>query len=166
MHNKVVFKIARAFEEAGFPVLRFNFRGTGRSEGEHDNGRGEKDDLRAAMAVLAEKYPGAQLSLAGYSFGAAVLLQSGACQDLSGGIVAAGIPVSKVDFQDIARCAKPKLFIQGTQDPFGSVEELEGAFATLSEPKRLKIIGGADHFFEDHLAELTQSAKDFIAEYL
>src|SRR5712692_3870632 len=57
MHNKVVFRIARAFAYAGFAVLRFNFRGTGRSQGAHDNGRGEQDDLRAAVKFIEEKFP-------------------------------------------------------------------------------------------------------------
>src|SRR5918912_3777577 len=80
MHNKVVFRIARAFQEAGFAVLRFNFRGTGRSEGTHDEGRGEQDDLRAAMAFIEQRYAGAEVWLAGFSFGAAVMLRA-ACGD-------------------------------------------------------------------------------------
>src|SRR5213083_2713034 len=67
MHNKVVFRIARPFQDAGFAVLRFNFRGAGRSEGEHDNGLGEQDDLRAAIRFVLERYPDAELWLAGFS---------------------------------------------------------------------------------------------------
>src|SRR5207237_3114944 len=73
MHNKVVFRIARAFQDAGFAVLRFNFRGTGRSQGTHDNGRGEQDDLRAAIEFIAQKYPDAEVWLAGFSFGSMVM---------------------------------------------------------------------------------------------
>src|SRR5688572_2637515 len=69
MHNKVVFRIAKAFEQTGFAALRFNFRGAGRSEGQHDEGRGEQDDLRAAISFIEQKYPGAELWLAGFSFG-------------------------------------------------------------------------------------------------
>src|SRR3982751_4153035 len=82
MHNKVVYRIAKAFERAGFAVLRFNFRGTGLSLGKHDQGRGEQDDLRAAMRFVEEKYPGAEIWLAGFSFGAAVMLRV-ACGDES-----------------------------------------------------------------------------------
>jgi len=163
MHNKVVFRIARPFQEAGFAVLRFNFRGTGRSEGEHDHGRGEQDDLRAAMKFIEEKFPRAELWLAGFSFGSAVMLRTAACDERVRAIVAAGVPVSKYDFTETARCKKPKLFIQGSLDEFGSVEDLERLFAALDEPKKLEIIEGADHFFEGHLTELAQALSDFIA---
>jgi alpha/beta superfamily hydrolase len=163
MHNKVVYRIARAFQDAGFAVLRFNFRGTGRSQGEHDDGRGERDDLRAAMKFIEEKFPRAELWLAGFSFGSAVMLRAAACDERARAIVAAGVPASKYDFTEIARCNKPKQFIQGSLDQFGSVEDLERLFATLDEPKQLKIIEGADHFFKGHLTEVAQAVSEFIA---
>jgi len=163
MHNKVVFRIARAFQDAGFAVLRFNFRGTGRSEGEHDNGLGEQDDLRVAIAFIEERYPGVELWLAGFSFGSAMMLRAAACDDRARALVAAGVPVSNYDFTGIAQCHKPKLFVQGSLDQFGSPEDLEGLFALLDEPKQLKIIQGADHFFEGHLPELAAAVSAFIA---
>jgi len=166
MHNKVVYRIARAFQDAGFAVLRFNFRGAGRSEGEHDEGRGEKDDLRAAIKFIEEKYPGAEIWLAGFSFGAAVLLRAAACDDRVRAIVAVGVPISKYDFSEIARCRKPKLFVQGSLDQFGSVGDLERFFAALEEPKKLKIIEGADHFFEGRLTELAEAVSGFIRSAL
>src|SRR5882724_5388692 len=81
MHNKVVYRIARAFADAGFAVLRFNFRGTGRSLGEHDDGHGEQEDLRTAIKFIEEKYPKAELWLAGFSFGSMVMLRAAACDD-------------------------------------------------------------------------------------
>jgi hypothetical protein len=162
MHNKVVYRIARAFEDAGFVVLRFNFRGTGRSQGKHDDGRGEQDDLSAAMKFMEESYPGAELWLAGFSFGAAVMLRTAACEERVRAIVAAGLPVSKYDFSEIARCRKPKLFVQGSLDDYGPQDDLEKVFAGLAEPKQLKIIEGADHFFEGHLTELIQVVSNFI----
>jgi uncharacterized protein len=162
MHNKVVFRIARAFQEAGFAVLRFNFRGTGRSQGEHDHGDGEQDDLRAALSFVEEKYPDAEFWIAGFSFGSAVILRSAACDERVRAIVAAGVPVSKYDFSGIARCNKPKLFVQGSLDEFGSAADLERLFAALDKPKQLKIIEGADHFFEGHLAELAHAVSRFI----
>ncbi|MEK6407946.1 MAG: alpha/beta fold hydrolase [Acidobacteriota bacterium] len=162
MHNKVVFRIARAFEDAGFAVLRFNFRGTGRSQGEHDSGRGEQDDLWAAIEFIEEKYPDAEIWLAGFSFGSAVMLRAAACDDRVRAFVAAGVPVSKYDFTEIGRCNKPKLFVQGSLDEVGSVEDLAKLLAALDEPKQLKIIEGADHFFEGHLAELSQAVSSFI----
>lgn len=163
MHNKVVFRIARAFEDAGFAVLRFNFRGTGRSQGEHDSGRGEQDDLRAAIKFVEEKYPNAEIWLAGFSFGSAVMLRAVSRDDRVRAFVAVGVPVSKYDFTEIGRCNKPKLFVQGSLDEFGSVEDLARLFDALDEPKQLKIIDCADHFFEGHLAELSQAISNFIA---
>ena len=163
MHNKVVFRIARAFQDAGFAVLRFNFRGAGRSEGQHDNGLGEQDDLRAAIAFIEERYSGVEVWLAGFSFGSSVMLRAAACDDRVRALIAAGVPVSQYDFTAIAQCHKPKLFVQGSLDQFGSPEDLERLFAVLDEPKQLKIIQGADHFFEGHLPELAAAVSAFIA---
>lgn len=163
MHNKVVYRIARAFQDASFAVLRFNFRGTGRSEGEHDSGRGEQDDLRSVLDFVESKYPAAEIWVAGFSFGAAMLLRAVACDDRVRAIIAAGVPLSKYDFSDIARCSKPKLFVQGSRDEYGSIAELERLFALLDEPKELRVIEGADHFFEGKLPELAIAVSDFIS---
>jgi alpha/beta superfamily hydrolase len=153
MHNKVVFRIARAFQESGFSVLRFNFRGVGRSQGEHDDGLGEQDDLRAAIKFIEERYPDAEIWLAGFSFGSAVMLRAVSCDDRVRAFVAAGVPVSKYDFSKIARCGKPKLFVQGSLDQFGSAGDLKRLFASL----------GADHFFEGRLNELADTITSFIS---
>ena len=165
MHNKVVFRIAKAFEQSGFAALRFNFRGTGRSEGLHDQGRGEQDDLRAAISFIEQKYPGLEIWLAGFSFGSAVMLRVACEQERVRALVAAGVPVSKYDFEHIVECPKPKLFVQGELDEFGPAADIESLFARLTEPKRLKIITGADHFFEGRLEELSQSVTEFIKEF-
>lgn len=162
MHNKVVFRIARAFSDAGFAVLRFNFRGTGRSEGEHDSGRGEQDDLRSAIEFIERKYPDGEIWLAGFSFGSAVMLRAASCDDRVRAIIAVGVPVSKQNFSDLARCNKPKLLIQGSNDQYGSVDQLETFFGSLDEPKQMKIIDDADHFFEGHLQELAETVTKFI----
>jgi uncharacterized protein len=165
MHNKVVFRIARSFQEAGFSVLRFNFRGTGLSDGEHDNGVGEQDDLRAALNFVAKKYPDAAVWVAGFSFGAAVLLRAITCDERVRAIIGAGVPFPKYDFTTAPQCKKPKLFVQGELDEFGPPEELERLVDTFDEPKELKIIPDADHFFDGHLTELQQAVSSFIARY-
>lgn len=164
MHNKVVFRIARAFQDAGFTVLRFNFRGTGRSEGIHDEGRGERGDLRAAIEFIEKRYPEAELWLAGFSFGSMVMLREACSDHRIRALVGAGVPVSKYDFSHLAHCKQPKLFVQGALDEFGSPAELTHFVETLDEPKTFKIIEGADHFFEGHLVELAQVVADFIAK--
>ncbi len=166
MHNKVVYRIARAFQDAGFAVLRFNFRGAGRSAGRHDEGRGEQDDLRAAINFMNGARGYEEIWLAGFSFGSAVMLRA-ACGDPSiRALVAAGAPVSKYDFSHVITCPKPKLFVQGALDEFGSREDLEKFVARLAEPKSLKIIEGADHFFEGHLPELAHAVSEFITSAL
>jgi alpha/beta superfamily hydrolase len=163
MHNKVVYRIAKAFQNASFAVLRFNFRGTGHSQGEHDAGRGEQDDLRAAIKFMEGKYTNAEMWVAGFSFGAAVVLRA-ACGDPSiRAIVAAGAAVSKTDLRDVINCDKPKLFVQGELDEFGSPADIKRFVAKLSEPKTLKVIEGADHFFEGRLPELEKAVSEFIS---
>ncbi|MEK6302837.1 MAG: alpha/beta fold hydrolase [Acidobacteriota bacterium] len=163
MHNKVVFRIARAFQDAGFAVLRFNFRGTGRSEGTHDDGRGEQDDLRAAIQFIEDKYPAAELWLAGFSFGAAVTLRAGCGYERVRALVVVAAPVSKYDFSEVGACNKPKLFVQGELDEFGSAEDLKRLAETLGGTSHVQIIGDADHFFEGHLPALFESVSQFIA---
>ncbi|MFL6274435.1 MAG: alpha/beta hydrolase [Blastocatellia bacterium] len=164
MHNKVVFRISRAFQEAGFAVLRFNFRGTGRSQGTHDEGRGEQDDLRAAITFIEQKYADAEVWLAGFSFGAAVMLRVACGDSRIAALIAAGAPVSKYDFSELIHCDRPKLFVQGALDEFGSPDELARFVTRLDEPKTLKVIEDADHFFAGHLDELAQTVADFIAK--
>jgi uncharacterized protein len=165
MHNKVAFRIARSFQDAGFAVLRFNFRGVGGSEGVHDNGLGEQDDLRAAIEFVDAKYHESEVWIAGFSFGAAVMLRAVSCDDRVRALIAAGVPVGQYDLSGVAQCQKPKLFVQGSLDQFGASKDLERLFATLDEPKELKIIEGADHFFEGHLTELQHAIANFVAAY-
>jgi uncharacterized protein len=162
MHNKVVYRIAKAFYDAGFASLRFNFRGTGKSEGTHDNGRGEQDDLRAAMQFIEQKYPTAQLWLAGFSFGAMATLRVGCADTRAQALVLAGLPVSKYPFAEVSACDKPKLFVQGAMDEFGSVGDLEKLLSPLKSEHHLRIIESADHFFEGKLDNLYNAVSEFI----
>jgi len=154
MHNKVVYQAAKALHHSHIPVLRFNFRGAGLSEGEHDRGRGEQDDVRAALAYLAEHFPGKPILLAGFSFGAWVGLRVG-CQDPRvGQLIGLGIPVNNSDLSYLRACRKPKLIIQGGNDQYGSRANVEALFATLPGPKRIVIVDGVDHFFAGKLDDV------------
>ena len=154
MHNKVVFRLAAALVEHGIPALRFNFRGVGRSTGAWDEGRGEADDVRAALDALAGRYPGVPLLVAGFSFGAWVGFPVGCADARVTHLIGAGAPVSLLHADDLAGCAKPKLIVQGEQDQYGPRDALETWFARLPEPKRLTIVPGADHFFTQQQSEL------------
>lgn len=154
LHNKVVHHTALALQEMGLPVLRFNFRGAGASHGSHDYGRGEADDVRAALAYLEEKLPRVGIVLAGFSFGAWVGLRVG-CEDKRVKVVVGvGLPANNSDFSYLASCGKPKLFLQGTRDQYGSRVALEAVFAHTAAPKKLVWLESADHFFTGHLKEL------------
>src|SRR6266576_1173741 len=107
MHNKVVFRAAAALNDAGLVALRINFRGVGQSTGEHDEGRGERDDARAGLAYLADNYPGREITLCGFSFGARVGLEVGMTDERVIRLISVGTPVDKYDFSLLTQCRKP-----------------------------------------------------------
>lgn len=157
LHNKVVFQTAKALNHRGIPVLRFNFRSAGLSEGEHDKGRGELDDVRAAIEYLASEFPERPILVAGFSFGAWVGLRVG-CEDARvEKLIGLGIPVTSLDMSYLRECGRPKLLIQGGDDQFGPRASVEEFFASLSEPKQLVIVPHADHFFSGHLTEVKKA---------
>jgi alpha/beta superfamily hydrolase len=162
MHNKVVYQTAKVLHDRDAPVLRFNFRGAGLSEGEHDKGRGEQDDVRAALDYLAAEFPGKPILLAGFSFGSWVGLRVGCADDRVDKLIGLGLPVDNIDMRDLRACAKPKLVIQGGNDQFGSRANIEALFATLPEPKRLAIVDGADHFFTGRLDQVSASINAWL----
>lgn len=175
LHNKVVFHTMKALNNFGFPVLRFNFRGTGLSEGEHDQGRGEVDDVRAALDWLDSEFH-LPLIFAGFSFGAAVGLRAACPDERVKAAISLGTPVAPTSsknqlprtysFDFLRTCAKPKLFVSGSRDQFGPRKRLEDLVASASDPKRLVLIEDADHFFAGRLHELRQTIEAWIKETL
>jgi len=164
MHNKVAYQAAKALHRKGIPVLRFNFRGAGLSEGEHDRGRGEQQDVRTALDYLANEFPGRSILLAGFSFGSWVGLRVG-CEDARiTALIGLGLPVRKSNLSYLASCGKPKLVIQGENDEFGSRQDIEAFFATLPEPKRLVVIEGVDHFFTGKLDQVGAAIGAWVEE--
>ena len=165
MHNKVVYQAAKALHEAGMPVLRFNFRGTGLSEGEHENGLGERDDVRTAIDYLAHEFPGATLLVAGFSFGAWVGLRVGCEDPRVTRLIGIGIPVAQKDMRFMRNCEQPKLFISGSQDEYGPLEKVEEVFAIMQDPKRLRIVAGVDHFFTGKLPKVGEEITTWLKEF-
>lgn len=161
MHNKVVFRAASALNDAGLLSLRINFRGVGQSTGEHDEGRGERDDVRVGLDYLIETYPDQEITLCGFSFGARVGLEVGIGDDRVRRLISIGTPVDKYDFSFLAECRKPILFVQGDRDEFGDVERLRDLVAVIKGPLELKIIKGAGHFFDDQLDELKAAITEW-----
>lgn len=147
MHNKVVYRLARGLRRSGSVVLRFNFRGVGRSEGTHAHGAGEVEDARAALSWLMARYPALPITLAGFSFGSRIVLQLGCEAGVPRRIVALGFPARLGGAGYLERCPSPKYFIQSTHDEFGTRDQLLPLFERFAEPKRLIWVPAEDHFF-------------------
>ena len=163
MHNKVVFRTAEAFQQAGFATLRFNFRGVGASPGRHDDGHGEQDDAKAALDWLVARYPDAPLALAGFSFGGSVALRVGAVDPRVRLLWAVAPGVGRREFPELARCDRPKGVVQGTADELCPLADLERAFPSWADPKAKYLIDGADHFFHGRLPEMQAALHAFLA---
>jgi alpha/beta superfamily hydrolase len=153
MHNKVVYRMARGLRSAGAVVLRFNYRGVGRSEGDYGNMEGEIEDARAALMWLRARYSSLPFALAGFSFGARVITRLGCTLDGARWLLAAGFPTHHGPVEYLHQCAVPKIFIQSTQDQYGPRPELETQFASFADPKRLIWVEATDHFFAGGLDE-------------
>ena len=156
MHNKVVYRVARALRGSGHAVLRFNFRGVSKSEGRHDEGAGEIDDARAALDWLRSRYPGLPYTLAGFSFGGRVALHLACGLADVERVIALGFPAKRDPVGVLAQCTIPKIFIQSTHDEFGPPPEMEAFFLLVAKPKRLIWVAAEDHFFAGGLDELEQ----------
>ena len=168
LHNKVVFHTMKALNSFGFPVLRFNFRGTGLSQGEHDNGVGEVDDVRAALDWLGREFE-RPLIFAGFSFGAAVGLRVACSDQRVKAEVGLGVPLVPADervydLTFLQNCTKPKLFVSGARDQFGPRRELQRLIEAVPEPKKLVLIEGADHFFAGRLKELRETIELWVRD--
>jgi len=168
LHNKVVFHAMKALNSFGFPVLRVNFRGAGLSQGAHDNGIGEQDDVRTALDWLDGEFR-LPLLVAGFSFGAAVGLPVACGDPRVSALVGLGVPLTPedgrgYDLSSLTKCTKPKLFVSGTRDQFGPRASLHAFVESLPPPKKLVLIEAADHFFEGRLRELREAIEAWVKE--
>jgi alpha/beta superfamily hydrolase len=177
MHNKVVYHAMKAFQSFGLPVLRFNFRGTGLSEGEHDHGRGERDDVHAALDWLEREFE-LPILFAGFSFGANVGLRVCCGDPRVDGLVGLGLPLHAegrdYTYEFLRSCthlpgeraekslAQPKLFVCGTRDPYGPAAQVEAAVAMAPDPKQMVWVQNADHFFAGRLDEVRTAMTSWL----
>jgi alpha/beta superfamily hydrolase len=160
LHNKVVFRAAKALTESGYDTLRFNFRGVGASAGQHDRGVGEADDFRAALDE-AERRGGLPIVAGGFSFGSAVALRAIAGDPRVAAYLGIGLPVATEPGRAWIPPAVPALFVVGEKDRFGPPDALR---RVLGAAARIVVIEGADHFFEGRLDELERVLMDFLAK--
>ena len=171
LHTKVVYQGAKALARIGCAVLRFNFRGVGRSTGSFSGGPGEIDDFRAALDYMTGRYPDARLWAAGFSFGAWVALESGAQDDRVSALIGIAPPVAtsisgqKYTFEHTLRSTKSKFFVQGEADEVCPLEAMWAFYAKVPEPRELVVIDAADHLFEGKTQEVGEALEDLLADF-
>jgi uncharacterized protein len=168
MHTKAVYQGAKGLTRIGCAVLRFNFRGVGRSGGTFDQGEGEKEDFTAALNYMAQRYPGTRLWAAGFSFGAWVALEVGAADERVDALIGIAPPVATsvsgmdYSFPNTLASTKPKFFVQGEADEVCPVQGMWAFYSKLEEPKELVLIDAADHLFDGKTAEVGEALEDLL----
>jgi alpha/beta superfamily hydrolase len=167
MNNKVVFALYQTFVRRGFAVLRFNFRGVGRSQGTYDNGQGELSDAASALDWIQSLHPNAQQCwIAGFSFGAWIAMQLLMRRPELSGFVSVSPPASLFDFNFLAPCPSSGLIVHGAADDLVPEAEVAKLAHRLGNQRDIKVeyrkIAGASHFYENHLEDLS----DIVDKYL
>jgi len=165
MHTKVVYQAAKAMSRIGCAVLRFNFRGAGASDGTFTDGPGETEDFKAALEFMHDAYPSAPMWAAGMSFGAWIALTVGAADSRVSTLVGIAPPVTRYDFDAVARSTKPKFFIQAERDEICALKDMREFYARASEPKELVVIDGADHLFDGKVGEVADAIEDLLGDW-
>lgn len=168
MDNNVVHGLAEALASEGVAVLRFNFRGVGGSSGTHGGGDPEQEDVKAALAALANEdgVDPDRLAVCGYSFGAWVGLRAGYGDPRARALAAVAPPLAAYSLDFPADCQKPKLAVAGGEDPFCTPSAFEAWFENLPDPKRRVVLEGADHFFWGREREVGKAVAGFVREWL
>lgn len=162
MHTKAVYRAAQAMVEAGLAVVRFNFRGVGRSTGSYEGGIGEVNDVRAALDYVAGRFPGQALVAGGFSFGSMVALTAGSADARVAAMVGVGLAFTLHDYGYLADAGGPVLIVQGEHDEFGSGARAVEFAGTLGNGVEAVVIAGADHYFHGHFDELRRTVRGFL----
>ena len=165
MHTKVVFQSAKALARIGCVVLRFNFRGVGRSAGEWDRGPGERDDYRAALDYMSSAHPGLDLWSAGFSFGSHIAMSCGAEDDRVCALIGIAPPVDRYDYAGVIHSPKPKFIIHGEMDELIPLKSVRGFYAQLADPKELIEIDRANHLFDGQASEVGDALEGLLGDF-
>jgi hypothetical protein len=166
MHTKAVHAIARALVEAGLPVLRFNFRGVGRSAARYTGGPGEREDAEAALAWLCARHPDEPLLVGGFSFGAWIAHAVGSVTPGVAGLLAIAPPLVLYDFGLLAPRGAPILCLAGTRDPFCPEPALAAFAAQAPARVTVTVLEGGEHLLTSHLPQLEEAVARFAAACL
>lgn len=163
MTNKVVYTLAKAFNDVGVPAVRFNYRGVGASAGAYDEGNGETQDTLAVLDWAAQQWPRAQLCLGGFSFGGAIAIRASVARDVARLVtVAPAIRRISVDSSALPEC--PWLIVQGDRDELVDAADIQRWAEALPAPPRLTVLTGVEHFFHGRLHDLRQVVVSWLQE--
>jgi len=164
MYNPVVETIAEVFQQQGYTTLRFNFRGVEGSQGRYDEGRGEQEDVRQAVACLQQRGFG-PIELSGYSFGTWVnaLCAAGNLSEVNMTMVSP--PTAFMDFRMVQRLPGLTLAITGSRDDIAPPDMLRRMLPLWNPGARLEVLPGADHFFIDHLETLAAALQHALVHH-
>jgi hypothetical protein len=167
MHTKGVYQGAKGLTRIGCAVLRFNFRGVGRSAGTFDEGVGERADFTAALDFMAAKFPGVPLWAAGFSFGSWIALETGAADPRVSLLIGIAPPWTREGYTwpNTLETEKPKFFVQGESDEICAIQDMWAYYAKLKEPKELVVIDGANHLFDRQASEVGEALEELLGDY-
>lgn len=166
MHTKALFHAAKALARIDVPVLRFNFRGVGRSAGAFADGLGEQADFRAALAFMRKRYPDVKrIWCGGMSFGSWIATTVGAADPGATALIGIACPVNKYDFSSVLAAGKPTFMVHGERDELTSQKDIRKFYARLPEPKELVVIDGADHLFDGKASEVGEAIEDLLQDF-
>ncbi len=164
MHTKAVYQAAKALARIGCAVLRFNFRGVGGSAGAFDNGRGEREDVRAAFDFMQERYAGHALWAGGMSFGSWIALDAAARDPRISALIGIAMPVTRYDFDAVRDSATSKFLVHGERDEICALKDVRTFYARAADPKELIVIDGADHVFDGKTSEVGDALEDLLGD--
>jgi uncharacterized protein len=171
MHTKAVYQGAKGLGRLGCAVLRFNFRGVGRSAGEFGQGEGEKADFSAALDYMAARHADAPLWAAGFSFGSWIALEVGAADPRVSALIGIAPPVATsvsgqvYTFEQTLASTKPKFFVQGEADEVCPITDMWSFYGKLQEPKELVVIDMANHLFDGHATEVGEALEELLGDF-
>ena len=164
MHNPVVEMIQRAYRQNNFATLRFNFRGVGDSQGNFDNGIGEQNDVRAAIAAVEER-GFSDVALAGYSFGAWINARLIAKNPIAiASMLMVSPPVVFIEFGNVSALNSLKLVVTGSRDDIAPAEQIRALLTLWNPESAFEIIDGCDHFYVGHLDKLQAILTSFLKD--
>jgi uncharacterized protein len=165
MHTKVVYQSAKALARIGCAVLRFNFRGVGKSAGKYAEGGGERDDFRTALDFMHDRYPGVPLWTGGMSFGSWIALNVGTTDPRVTTLIGVAMPVCRYDFSAVRNSPKAKFFIHGERDEVCPLKDVRELYARAADPKELVVIDGADHLFDGKVGDVSDAIEELLGDW-